>query len=153
MCCRTHQHGINAFQPGSEDGGVFDRIAGFNGESGGFKQIQAGGMDSVRGYYEGEAAGDAGWRLRAEVKTPSLLEVGGMGLRAIGFIEGAQLWLNSPLPGQTSEFSLASIGLGLRLKGEKNGPFFMLDAGYALKAGPRTERGSQRVNARLGYEF
>ena len=117
------------------------------------EQIQAGGMDSVRGYYEGEAAGDAGWRLRAELKTPSLLEVSGMGLRAVGFIEGAQLWLNSPLPGQTSEFSLASVGLGLRLKGEKNGPFFILDAGYALKAGPRTERGSQRVNARLGYEF
>lgn len=39
------------------------------------EQILAGGMDSVRGYYEGEAAGDSGWRLRAEITTPVLVDV------------------------------------------------------------------------------
>lgn len=117
------------------------------------EQMQAGGMDSVRGYYEGEAAGDAGWRLRTELKTPSLIDVGSAGLRAVAFVEGARLWLNSPLPGQTSEFTLASAGLGLRLKGEKGGPLFVVDVGHALKSGPKTERGAQRAHLRMAYEF
>lgn len=117
------------------------------------EQMQAGGMESVRGYYEGEAAGDAGWRLRTEIKTPSLMDIGGLGLRAVGFIEGAQLWLNSPLPGQTSEFTLASAGLGLRLKGDKSGLFFVADVAQTLKAGPSSEKGKLRAHVRLGYEF
>lgn len=117
------------------------------------EQILAGGMDSVRGYYEGEAAGDAGYRLRTEVKTPALAEFGGAALRLVGFVEGAQLWLNSPLPGQTSEFTLASAGFGLRLKGDKGGPLIVLDGAQALKSGPRTGQGTQRVHLRLAYEF
>jgi hemolysin activation/secretion protein len=117
------------------------------------EQILAGGTDNVRGYYEGEAAGDAGFRLRSEVKTPALFTFGSVGLRAIGFVEGARLKLHSPLPGQISDFTLASAGLGLRLKGDKGGPHLVVDAGQALKSGPRTERGTHRVHFRLGYEF
>lgn len=118
------------------------------------EQILAGGMDSVRGYYEGEAAGDSGWRLRAEITTPVLVDVAeGLGLRAVGFVEGAQLHVTQALPGQDSDFSLASVGLGLRLKRTKNGPFLIVDAAHALHDGPTTERGDYRVHARLGYEF
>lgn len=117
------------------------------------EQFLAGGMDSVRAYYEGEVAGDYGWRLGAQVNTPSLLEVGSTGLRALGFVEGAQAWLNSPLPGQTSEFTLASVGVGLLMKGSDGGPLLAAYLGRALKAGPTTERGDYRVNFRLGYEF
>jgi len=117
------------------------------------EQLTAGGMDSVRGYFEGETAGDAGWRFKAEAKTPSLLDVGGSSLRAVGFVEGAVLWLNDPLAGQTSEFSLAGAGVGLRLKGPKGGPLLVMDLAQALKAGPRTARGNQRLHVRLGYEF
>lgn len=117
------------------------------------EQIVAGGMDSVRGYLEGEIAGDAGWRLKAETKTPTLLDLGGSALRAVGFVDGAVLWLNDPLAGQTSEFSLASAGLGLRLKGARGGPLLALDFAQALKAGSKTVRGNQRLHMRLGYEF
>ena len=117
------------------------------------EQFLAGGMDSVRAYYEGEVAGDYGWRLGAQIITPSLLEVGGTGLRALGFVEGAQAWLNSPLPGQTSEFTLASAGVGLLMKGSAGGPLLAAYLGRALKSGPTTERGDYRVNFRLGYEF
>ena len=117
------------------------------------EQILAGGMDSVRAYYEGEAAGDFGWRLRTEVKTPTVFEMGGGGLRLLGFVEGAQVWLNNPLPGQADEFTLASAGVGLRFRGEKGGPLLVIDVGRALKDGPRTSSGTQRVHARLGYEF
>ncbi|MDP3538837.1 MAG: ShlB/FhaC/HecB family hemolysin secretion/activation protein [Azonexus sp.] len=115
--------------------------------------ILAGGMDNVRGYYEGEVAGDAGWRLRSELKTPSLLEFGGSSLRVLAFVEGANLWLNSPLPGQTSEFTVASAGFGLRVKSDKGGPLLVVDAGQALKDGPLTGRGTRRAHLRLGYEF
>lgn len=118
------------------------------------EQIIAGGMDSVRGYYEGEAAGDTGWRLRAEVTTPPLFDAGlGLSLRAAGFIEGARLHLTDAQPEQDADFSLASIGLGLRVRGPKNGPFFILDVAQALTDGPRTDKGEHRVHARLGYEF
>lgn len=117
------------------------------------EQMLAGGMDNVRGYYEGETAGDAGWRLRTELKTPVLAEVAGSSLRGLVFAEGAQLWLNSPLPGQTSEFNVASAGLGLRLKSDKGGPLLVLDTAQALKDGPHTSRGAWRMHARLGYEF
>lgn len=118
------------------------------------EQIVAGGMDSVRGYYEGEAAGDSGLRLRAEVTSPALFDVGeGLGLRATGFIEGARLHVSKALPGQTADFTLASAGLGLRLKSAKKGPFLMIDVAQALRDGPRTDSGDYRVHARLGYEF
>lgn len=117
------------------------------------EQILAGGMDSVRGYFEGEAAGDAGWRLRGEIKTPSLFDLGSAALRALVFVEGAQLWLNSPLPGQTSDFTLASAGFGLRLKGEKGGPLMVMDVGQALLDGPHSKQGDLRGHVRLGYEF
>lgn len=117
------------------------------------EQMLSGGMDSVRGYLEGETAGDAGWRLKAEVKTPTLFEVGRSALRALVFLEGSELWLNDPLPRQTSEFKLAGAGLGLRLKGVKGSPLVVLDLAHALKAGPRTANGDQRMHLRLGYEF
>lgn len=118
------------------------------------EQILAGGMDSVRGYYEGEAAGDSGWRLRAEVTTPALFEAGdGLGLRGAVFVEGARLHLTDALEGQEANFTLASAGFGLRLKGPKKGPFLIVDVAQALKNGPSTDKGDHRVHARLGYEF
>jgi hemolysin activation/secretion protein len=117
------------------------------------EQIQAGGMDSVRGYLEGEAAGDAGWRLRTEVKTPALLDLGGSSLRAVGFVDGAVLWVNNPTLGEIREFSLAGAGVGLRLKGAKGGPLLAFDLTQALKAGRHTVRGNQRLHMRMGYEF
>lgn len=117
------------------------------------EQFLGGGMDTVRAYLEGEAAGDAGWRLRTEVRSPTLAEWGGSGLRAIGFVEGASLWLHDPLPGQKGNFTLAGAGVGLRLKGERGGPLFVLDLAQALTDGPRTASGKHRVHVRLGYEF
>lgn len=119
------------------------------------EQILAGGQDSVRGYYEGEASGDSGWRLRGEITTPSFLGASeGLSLRALGFVEGAGLRVSDALPWQDKHFTLASAGLGLRLKGTaKKGPLLSVDVARALKDGPRTERGDYRVHARLGYEF
>ncbi len=116
------------------------------------EQFVAGGIDSVRGYLEGEAAGDFGWRLRAEIKTPSVLDNDRTSLRGVAFVENASLGLNDPLPGQTAEFKLASVGLGLRLKVGKE-MHMSVDWARAGNPGPRTTRGEQRAHMRLGYQF
>jgi len=116
------------------------------------EQFIAGGIDNVRGYLEGEAAGDSGWRLRLEAKSPSLLELGATPLRGLIFFEGADLRVNDALPGQDARFHLAGAGLGLRLK-KTHGLQFALDLAQALRDGPRTERGKARLHVRLGYEF
>jgi len=116
------------------------------------EQFLAGGADSVRGYYEGEAAGDAGWRLRTEIKTPTLLEYDELSLRALGFLDGGWLKLHDALPGQTREFKVSGTGFGLRLKTPKTFQLSM-DWARALQAGPRTERGEQRIHVRLGANF
>jgi hemolysin activation/secretion protein len=116
------------------------------------EQFLAGGMDSVRGYYEGEAAGDSGWRWRTEVKTPSLLDVGGAGLRLLGFAEGAHLWRSSPLVGEIVERDLFSTGIGLRWQ-EKRGFSLMADLGRVGKSGDSSRRNDEHLHVRLGYEF
>lgn len=117
------------------------------------EQFLAGGMDTVRGYLEGEAAGDTGLRLKAELRTPALVDLGNAPLRAAVFAEGARLRLIDALPGQRNAFTLAGAGIGLRLKGGRGGPQFAVDLAQALRDGPRSEKGSQRVHLRLGYEF
>lgn len=116
------------------------------------EQFLAGGQDSVRGYLEGEAAGDRGWRLRAEVRTPALAEAFATTLRAVVFLEGAELTLEDPLPGQRSRATLAGSGLGLRLKAPR-GLSSSLEWAVALRDGPRTSSGDHRVHARLGWNF
>lgn len=116
------------------------------------EQFMAGGADTVRGYYEGEAAGDYGWRLAVEFKSPSLATSRLGALHGIAFAEGASLSLSGALPGQTSDFSLASVGVGLRLEGTK-GMQFGMDLGRALKDGPTTRGGDGRAHVKLGYQF
>lgn len=116
------------------------------------EQFLAGGVDSVRGYLEGEAAGDVGWRLRTEVKTPSIVDFASAALRGVAFFDTASLSLQDPLPGQTSGFHLMGSGVGLRLSAAKNYQL-SLDWGHALRAGPRTASGENRLHVRLGATF
>lgn len=117
------------------------------------EQMLLGGVDSVRGYLAGEAAGDAGWRLRGELRTPGLFDVAGSGLRALLFVDHGRVWLNDALPGQEDRFTLTSAGVGLSLKGRPGGPLFALDLAQTLRDGPRTGSGAQRAHFRFGYEF
>ena len=116
------------------------------------EQFIAGGADTVRGYPEGEAAGDFGWRLGIEARSPVLSTVRGSPLRGIAFVEGASLSLIDALAGQTSKFSLASVGVGVRLDGDK-GLQFGLDLARTLEDGPNTASGDGRAHLRLGYQF
>lgn len=116
------------------------------------EQFLAGGLDSVRGYLEGEAAGDFGWRLRTEVKTPSLLDSESTQLRGVAFVDAASLGLQDPLPGQIDTFNLLGAGLGVRLSAMKNLQLGV-DWGHAMHAGPHTANGENRIHVRLGATF
>lgn len=79
------------------------------------EQFSAGGADTVRGYLEAEELGDRGLIGGLELSRP--LRVPGFDeLIALGFAEGARLWLTEALPGQDARLQLASVGAGLRLK-------------------------------------
>ncbi len=87
------------------------------------EQFSAGGLDSVRGYYESQALGDSGYFSQLDVESPSLHKIFGKGvneLRGFAFLDSARLWIRDPLTDLNGKVdngeSLASAGLGLRLR-------------------------------------
>lgn len=119
------------------------------------EQMAAGGADTVRGYPESAALGDRGWRLGFEVQSPSLA---GKSLPwldelyLLGFAEGAQLYYLDAGVAQESEFSLASAGVGLRLRAGRHYSG-ALDFAKALKAAGGVEAGDYRIHFRVGAEW
>jgi hemolysin activation/secretion protein len=90
------------------------------------EQFSAGGLDSVRGYYESDAIGDYGASGTVELRTPSLAKLFGNFMnewRLYAFFDGGWLGVKDPLPEQQSRFKLWSTGGGTRLKlfGQLNG--------------------------------
>ncbi len=130
------------------------------------EQFTLGGADSVRGYYEAEAAGDLALLGAVEWRTANL--AGGAGaalpdgwagpggalteLALTLFAEAAQARTLDPLPGQAGRVTLAGSGLGLRLRG---GPMLSadLDLAWPLRATASSPRREPRLHARLGVQF
>lgn len=80
------------------------------------EQVVYGGVDSVRGYYEGEQAGDVGLALRAELSTPPWALGERARLRLQGFWDRAHVRKLEALAGEIGHATLGSAGLGLRLE-------------------------------------
>jgi hemolysin activation/secretion protein len=80
------------------------------------EQLVVGGVASVRGYFEGEEAGDAGLVFRTELSSPVWFQ-SGVGLTGLAFFDRAQLHRLDALPGERKRTQLGSWGLGLRLDG------------------------------------
>ena len=88
------------------------------------EEFSAGGLDTVRGYLESEVLGDNGLIGSFELRSPSFSQwltqkLGGATVnevRVYAFAEGGKLSINSPLAQQQSQFDLASIGPGARIK-------------------------------------
>ena len=70
----------------------------------------------------------------------------------LAFVDGSQLWLHRPLPGETSSFSEAGAGVGTRFNASDhvNGA---LDVAYALVKGGVTKVGTTRVHFRIWSGF
>lgn len=118
------------------------------------EQFSAGGADSVRGYTESAATGDAGWIAGMELLSPNLAPADAW-LREwtmAGFLEGADLRVIDALGGQTNRFKLAATGIGtrFRLGARVNGG---IDWGYALRDLGDTRRGDSRLHFRLAAEW
>lgn len=79
------------------------------------EQAVYGGQDSVRGYYEGEQAGDLGGALRLELTAPAWSASEGLQLSAWVFNDQAWLRRLYNIAEERAEARLASTGLGLRL--------------------------------------
>ncbi|MEG3150615.1 ShlB/FhaC/HecB family hemolysin secretion/activation protein [Sphingomonas sp. ZT3P38] len=87
------------------------------------EQFSAGGLDSVRGYYESQALGDSGYFSQLDVEAPSLHKWFGKSVqefRFFSFIDSARLWIRDPLADINGKVddgaTLASAGLGLRVR-------------------------------------
>ncbi|MPZ43707.1 MAG: BamA/TamA family outer membrane protein [Betaproteobacteria bacterium] len=118
------------------------------------EQFGIGGAESVRGYRELEALGDDGARMTVEVRRAfGERKPGGIAETYVaGFVDAGWARIEDPLPGQRSRFTLASAGIGLRLK-DTRGLALALDLAQALRAGPSTRDGDSRIHFRLSYEF
>ena len=119
------------------------------------EQFGAGGASSVRGYIEREVSNDSGYSASAEVYTPNLcggLPWNGAQCRALGFIDGAGLRRNVPLPGELARNTLSSVGLGLRMTLEKQ-LVVQLDVGHAMANAGTTSTGDNRLHFRLNWLY
>ncbi len=120
------------------------------------EQFVMGGVDSVRGYLESTFAGDKGLRTSVELRSGHLAPESWAwlnGLRAHVFLDGAALWLKSPLPEQDSREGLLSTGFGLRVQARKQFSL-ALDLGWPLHdAGPTLKGSSPRLHASGSVEF
>jgi hemolysin activation/secretion protein len=108
------------------------------------EQLVIGGPDSVRGYLEGEQAGDLGALVRLELAAPPWALADGWQLKAQAFYDHG--WLrrffalaSEPLYGQ-----LASTGIGLRLN-TRGGVQASLDFARLLRDSERDSGGGLRV--------
>ena len=118
------------------------------------EQVVYGGMDSVRGYYEGEQAGDLGAAIRLELNTPAWQPLDQISVRGLGFYDWAVVRRLQALPSEVVSSKLGSVGLGLRMEST-----FGLQASLVWakllpgSAGPSTSGRSQRWEFTLRQAF
>lgn len=122
------------------------------------EQFSAGGLDSVRGYYEGQFLGDDGASAQVQIDFPSFHKwLGNWSneARMFVFADGAALRTYLPLGEQKTSEKLASLGGGLKLRA-----FTRFNASVVLAA-PQVGAGNTlidigddvRVHARVWTEF
>ncbi|MES2295945.1 MAG: ShlB/FhaC/HecB family hemolysin secretion/activation protein [Pseudomonadota bacterium] len=117
------------------------------------EQFGAGGSSSVRGFDERVVSNDSGVLGNFELYTPTLCAaLTGWQCRALGFVDGAYVSRNEPLPGEMSSATLASVGLGLRLLKSTN-VNVQLDYGHVVHSGSSgaTDKNKLHVRATLAY--
>lgn len=147
----SHQHdlpkGFQAF--GKLQGQVADQPL-VNSE-----QFAGGGLGTVRGYLEAEVLGDDGIAATVELRSPNVLSgrgTAGNEWRFYVFAEGGCYSLLDPLPQQTDNFELASVGLGSRVHWHDhfNGSF---DLALPLTSESSTDALDPRGTFRVWAEF
>jgi hemolysin activation/secretion protein len=119
------------------------------------EQFSAGGLDTVRGYLEGEVPGDNAFCTSLEFRSPSVISWLGQKTgewRFYLFGDAGWLTINSPLPQQASRFSLESLGVGSRIQvlDHFSGS---IDAAEPLTSQSTTKAHDIRVTFRAGVNY
>lgn len=81
------------------------------------EQYSIGGIDTVRGYYDYEQAGDDGWNTRLELVTPAWLKAWDWRSTFLLFWDRGAVHTQEALSGQLARVQLGSYGLGWRAAG------------------------------------
>jgi hemolysin activation/secretion protein len=119
------------------------------------EQFSAGGLDTVRGYLEGEVPGDNAFGTSLEFRSPSVMSWLGQKSgewRFYIFGDAGWLTINNPLPQQASRFSLESLGVGSRIQllDHLSGS---IDAADPLTSQSTTKAHDIRVTFRAGVNY
>lgn len=129
------------------------------------EQFVLGGANSVRGFREAEVLGDSGFRLAAEVNRKVPMGWAGAAIdKAVDwrlgvFAEGGGTFLNRPLPGEESEFWLASVGVSTRFEVLQS-LYGQLDLAYQFQEDPSgsgspvpDDVGDLRLHVKIGVKY
>lgn len=113
-----------------------------------------GGYDTVRGYDQRSVNGDHGWLASFEFgpRPIPLCIRGEKGrLRMYTFLDSGQALLNDPLPGENTEQTMVSAGVGMRMAVAQNISFRM-DYGHGFDSVPFYST-SDRLHLGLVWQF
>ncbi|MBK8039977.1 MAG: ShlB/FhaC/HecB family hemolysin secretion/activation protein [Verrucomicrobiaceae bacterium] len=119
------------------------------------EQIAAGGINTVRGYLIATQLGDSGIMGSMELRSPSFIGDGkdkANDWRAYAFAEAAQLYVNNTLPGEKRTHSLASIGVGTRIRWQDH-LYGSFDLGIPLVTQPDAIAQHLYMTFRVGADF
>ncbi len=119
------------------------------------EQISAGGINTVRGYLIATQLGDSGIMGSMELRSPSFIGDGkdkANEWRAYAFAEAAQLFVNNTLPGEKRTHSLASIGIGTRIRWQDH-LYGSFDLGVPLVTQPDAIAHHLYMTIRVGADF
>lgn len=123
------------------------------------EQFSLGGLNSVRGYYEGDVFGDAGWFTSAELRTPFITAPVPVGdravpvwLRASVFMDYGQGFLLEAPAGRDDSLSLWGAGFGV--SANVNNHFDVrVTVGWPLLDSPNRRAGDPRAYFSVGGQF
>jgi len=118
------------------------------------EQFLAGGVDTVRGYLETQAASDQGISTRFELRSKRLLkDVNWLNdFKLSAFHDFAYLYMNDVQDGEDEEQALHGVGLGVNLKALKHWNLTWY-AAWALKDNFVKDAGDFQSHLRLWYDF
>lgn len=123
------------------------------------EQFALGGLNSVRGYYEGDEYGDAGWFGSVELRTPFIARqvpiwAGSVPawVRASIFLDGGQRFLVDAGPGPDATSSL--LGAGFGFSANINNRFDLrVTVAWPLRDSGQTSANDPRAYFSLGGQF
>lgn len=119
------------------------------------EQFTAGGAESVRGYLEGELAGDDALHGTIELRTPEFKPAGSTSIWSVtglAFWDGADLRTSYAQAPQPSSQSIHSAGIGALFTAPR-GFSMQVYWAHAFDTAQLTKAGSNRVQAHLEWDY